>query len=102
MTYKVIIREEAQADAQEAYEYYEHQRTGLGEEFLMALIRRYDDLSEHPTHYSYIDEQSEKILRDAGIERFPYVVVFEITAEDVIVYAVHNTHKHQRGKLRKT
>ena len=111
MAYKVIIRGEAQADTQEAYNYYEQQRTGLyyeqqrtglGEEFLMALIKRYDDLAEHPSHYSYIEEQPEKLLRDARIERFPYVVVFEIKGEEVTVYAVHNTHKHQRGKLRRT
>ena len=68
----------------------------------MALIKRYDEPAEHPSHYSYIEEQPEKIVRDAVVERFPYVVVFEITEEEVIVYAVHNTHKHQRGKLRKT
>jgi hypothetical protein len=73
-----------------------------GEEFLMALIKRKDDLAEHPSHYSYMEQQPEKILREAVVERFPYVVIFEIIAEEVIVYAVHNTHKHQRGKLRKT
>ncbi len=102
MACKIIIREEALADTLEAYNYYEQQREGLGEEFLMLLIKRYDDLAQHPSHYSYIKEQPEKILRDAAVERFPYVVVFEIIKEEVIVYAVHNTHKHQRGKLRKT
>ena len=102
MAYKVTIREEAQADSQEAFDYYEQQRTGLGEEFLIALIKRYDDLAEHPAHYSYIEEQPEKIFRDARIGRFPYVIIFEITEEEVIMYAVHNTHKNQRTKLRKT
>ena len=68
----------------------------------MALIKRYDDLAEHPFHYSYIDDQPDKIFRDARIERFPYVVVFEITEKEVTVYAVHHTLKHQRGKLRNT
>ena len=102
MVYKVIIWEEALSDTREAYNYYEQQKTGLGEEFLIALIKRFDDLAEHPTHYSYIDEQYEKIFRDARIERFPYVVIFEITEKEVIVYAVHHTLKHQRGKPRKT
>ena len=33
MVYKVIIREEALSDTREAYNYYEQQKTGLGENF---------------------------------------------------------------------
>ena len=102
MVYKGIIREEALSDTLEDYNYYEQQKIGLGEEFLMALIKRYDDLAEHPSHYSFIDGQSKMIFRDAKLERFPYVVIFEIAEREVIVYAVHHTLKHQVGTLRKT
>lgn len=102
MAYKVIIRDEADRDAQEAYDYYEQQQPGLGEEFLMALVKRYDDLEKHPQNYGYIDTQPEKILRDTRIRRFPYVIIFEISDNtEVIVYAIHNTRKQPFNKLRK-
>lgn len=101
MAYKIIIREEAHADAMDAYNYYEGQLQGLGEKFLMALITSYDDLAEHPGNYGYIDEKQQKVLRDVSLERFPYVVIFEITGDSVVVYAVHNTHRLQRKKFRK-
>jgi hypothetical protein len=65
------------------------------------LEKRYRKLSAHPTFYSYIDEDPLKILRDVKLEKFPFVVVYEIIENQVVVYAVHNTYKHPRNKLRK-
>ncbi len=53
MSYKLIIKEEAIADMQEAYDYYEEQQTGLGERFLAALQERFASLSEHPQYYGF-------------------------------------------------
>jgi hypothetical protein len=66
------------------------------------LQQGYNELSANPTFYSYIDEDPLKILRDVKLEKFPFVVVYEIAEDQVVVYAVHNTYKHPRNKLRKT
>jgi hypothetical protein len=95
MSYQIVIKEEAYADTLEAYRYYEEQLAGLGERFLAALLQRYSNLSEHPDFYSYI-KAPEQLLRDVVLHGFPYVVVFEISGKDVIVYAVHNTHKRPK------
>jgi hypothetical protein len=101
MPYNLVIKEEAHKDAAEAYYYYETKVPGLGERFLNALKQRYFDLSVHPQHYSYINEDPLKILRDVRLPKFPYVVVFEIAGEDVIVYAVYNAWKDPEKKIRK-
>ena len=85
MPYKVVIKEEAHKDTIEAYEYYESKLFGLGERFLIALRQRYEDLSLHPQHYSFIAEDHLNILRDVKVNKFPYVIVFEISGSDVIV-----------------
>jgi len=69
MAYKIVITEQAKEDTQTAYDYYEEQRQDLGEDFLEELIKKYDDLAEHPLHYGYID--SRGIIRDVKIDRFP-------------------------------
>ena len=102
MSFTVIVKQEAHQDTIEAYNYYEEKQSGLGEMFLETLRHRYHELAEHPTYYSYIDEDTLKVLRDVRLEKFPYVVVYEIIDKEVIVYAVHNTYKHSRNKLRKT
>ena len=101
MPFTVIVKEEAHQDTVVAYNYYEEKSAGLGERFLTALQQRYNELSNQPSFYSYIEEDTKKILRDVKLRKFLFVVVYEITGTDVIVYAVHNTYKHPGNKLRK-
>ena len=102
MPFTVIVKQEAHQDTVDAYNYYEEKLAGLGERFLEALQQRYEELSANPAFYSFIDEDPMKILRDVKLEKFPFVVVYEIIETQVLVYAVHNTYKHPRNKLRKT
>lgn len=101
MAYLRIVKEEAHFDIANAYLYYKEKQPGLGEKFLQALIKRYDDLMQHPTHYSFIAEYPGKILRDVKLEKFPYLIVYEIINAEVIIYAVHNVHQNPNKKLRK-
>ena len=101
MTHTVIIKQEAHNDISEAYKYYEDKQHGLGERFLNALLKRFNDLSLHPEHYSYIKEDPLQILRDVRLEKFPYLVIFEIAGMQVIIYAVHNTYKNPSKKIRR-
>jgi hypothetical protein len=98
MAFKIIIKEEARLDSATAYYYYENERRGLGEEFLEELEKRYHDLESHPLNYGFIDDQ--QIIRDVKIDRFPYVIIFEVIDSSVIVYAVHNTYRHPKRRLR--
>lgn len=102
MSFTVIVKEEAHQDVNEAYSYYEEKSPGLGEKFLEALYKRYNEIANQPTFYSYIEEDPHRILRDVKIDKFPFLIVYEIAGNDVIVYAIHNTFKHPRNKLRKT
>lgn len=100
MPFNVVINAAANEDVLEAYRYYEKQQQGLGERFLSQLRKKYTALSLHPTHYGFIDEDPLKVLRDVRLEKFPYVIVFEIVENDVIVYAVHHLRKHPGNKPR--
>lgn len=101
MLYLLIIKEEAHVDIGNAYKYYEGKQIGLGEKFLQALVKRFNDLSQHPTHYSFIEENAKRIFRDVKLEKFPYVIVYEISNEEVIVYAVFNVHQNPAKKFEK-
>ena len=101
MSFKLIIKQEAHLDTIDAYNYYEENQLGLGEKFLLSLQKRYEDLIKHPNNYSFINEDETLKLRDVLLDTFPYLVVFEIIKDEVIVYAIHNTHKHPNKKIRK-
>ncbi len=57
MPYQLIIREEAYLEIIEAYNYYQSKSPGLGERFISELLKRYEEIANHPEHYSFIDEE---------------------------------------------
>ena len=101
MAFTVIVKEEAHQDTFDAFWYYEDKQKGLGERFLDVLEQTYQSLINHPEHYGYISEDTQKILRDVKLDKFPFVVVYEIIEKEVVIYAVHNTYTNPKNKLSK-
>jgi len=83
--------------AREAYLWYEKQRVGLGEIFLDELDECYDKLELWPESYQKIQKNFRQII----VNTFPYVIVFEILKNDVVVYAVFHTSRNPRKKFKK-
>jgi hypothetical protein len=98
MAYRIITLKSAAEDISEAYNYYEGLQTGLGDRFLAELIKRYNEISVHPQYYGFIDDQ--KIIRDVKLKKFPYLVVYEIKDEFVVINSVHNTYRNPDKRLR--
>lgn len=81
---------------QDAYIWYEKQREGLGEEFLKELDTFFNKIKTHPEHFSKI----KKSIRQVALKRFPYVIVFELINEEVVVFAVFHTKRSLGAKFR--
>ena len=94
MAYKLEIRPLATIEILEAFDWYELQREGLGVELLDELETFYTTLLHNPSSYGYYD----KPIRQGKINRFPYVVVFEIFEESVVVYSVFMTKQDPSKK----
>lgn len=56
MSYKIALRSLATIEIIEAYDWYELQRAGLGQEFLEELENFYKSLLRNPYSYSYYDK----------------------------------------------
>jgi len=93
MDYKLEIRPLATVEIFEAYDWYESKKEGLGIEFLHELENFYNSLLRNPFTYSYYDEP----VRQGKMSRFPYVIVYEVFDEKIVVYSVfmakQNPHK---------
>jgi len=90
MSYNVIFKEEADYDVFDAHQWYESRRTGLGNELLNEIEEYIKVLEQDPQIY-----QIRKLnWRYCPLKRFPYVIVFEIEKQDIVVYAVFNTYQH--------
>ena len=92
MKYNLLITKQAMLDEMEAYHYYEDIRPGLGDRFIESVENRYAALSQHPDYYSYSD--GNKIIRDVAIDGFPYLIIYEIAGDDVVVFSIHSTYKN--------
>jgi toxin ParE1/3/4 len=95
--YALVLKPRAIEMAKEAYEWYEEQQTGLGDLFLRELERCYDKLESGPALYNKIKKNFRQII----LKTFPYVVVFEIDNNDVVIYAVFHTSRNSRKKFKK-
>ena len=92
MAYNIIIFPAAETDTIEAHLFYETQQAGLGERFLESVEESYYKLSQKPQYYSYIS--SEKHLRDIKIKDFPFVMIYQIIEDKVLVLRVFNTNRN--------
>ncbi len=89
MTYRVKMLPEAEAEVAEAYAWYQEQRLGLGDEFLLSLEAVLGLLSRTPLMFG----ETYKNGRKALLRRFPYVVVYLVDEDTVIVTSVHHTSR---------
>lgn len=97
MKYSLEIKEAAVADMQDAYDYYEEQKFGLGERFLDIVETYLERVQNYLRHYQI----KRKPYREAFIIDFPFVVIYEIEESKIIVYSVFHTSKKPSKKLKK-
>jgi plasmid stabilization system protein ParE len=93
--YQVIMKSGAIKMAKEAYEWYDEQQPGLGITFLRELRDCRDNLESRPEAYQKI----KKNYRQLVLHTFPYVIVFEIIKNEVVVYAVFHTSRNPKKKF---
>lgn len=94
MSYKLIITSQAKHEIEEAYFYYETAQLGLGEIFLENLDWFFNKISNSPLEFP----QKRAPYREAFIKKFPFLIIFEIGEDSIVVYSVFNTRKNPEKK----
>jgi len=90
---KIIIRPEAEADIKDAYDWYEAQRKGLGEGFLLCIEEALSRASRNPEIYSIIYKEVRRVL----IHRFPFGVFFLEEEDSISVLAVLHARRNPKA-----
>jgi plasmid stabilization system protein ParE len=89
MAADLIFAPEASQDIDAAYDWYECQRVGLGEEFLGCVDACVQTICREPE----ICERVHEDYRRALVRRFPYSVFYEYVRGVVTVYCVFHTSR---------
>jgi plasmid stabilization system protein ParE len=83
-TYRLVVEPDAEEDVRAAFEWYNGERAGLGQESLNELTATFDRVREGPFTYQILRART----RHALLRRFPYAVYFSVVGDDVIVTTV--------------
>jgi plasmid stabilization system protein ParE len=95
VSHHLILKPRAEGDIQQAYCWYEDQRSGLGNEFLLSLEACLDNIKRNPLLYSYVHRE----LRRALVRRFPYGVFYLVEERTVVVLAVLDCRQDEEAWL---
>lgn len=98
MPYEVLLDPRAVSDIQQAIDYYEDQRLGLGKAFEMTIDEKINSLTINPffgIRYDYV--------RCLPIEKFPFMLHFSLNEEKqmVIIHAVIHTSRNPKIWVKK-
>ena len=87
--YTIEFKSEVYDDIKIAYDWYESQRLGLGEDFLLTLEESYSKIARTPKHYQII----YKSVRRKLVRRFPYGIFFVLQEDKIVILAVMHTKR---------
>lgn len=89
MTTPVILRRLAQREFDDAADWYEQQRVGLGAEFIEEVNRVLEQIAANPQLYGQVHNDT----REALVRRFPYALYYRIEPNQVLVLAIVHTSR---------
>ena len=88
MSLPVVLRDEATAEFDEAFDWYDARRAGLGPEFAAEVQRVFDRVSANPLMHAAVFAD----IRKGVVRRFPFCVFYRPHADRVEIIAVfHNS-----------
>jgi plasmid stabilization system protein ParE len=97
MSRRLIVRPEAEADADEAYRWYEQRRTGLGEDFFAVVDQALDLIERSPTAFPRVHKDVRRLLT----KRFPFAVFYVVTPDAIAILAIrHQASDPERWRSR--
>jgi hypothetical protein len=86
---KVSFLEPADKELQEAVDYYQQQRYGLGDEFMAEILLTLELIRMYPQAWP----QLSKRTRRCRTRRFPYGIVYRVQHDEVLVVAISHLHR---------
>lgn len=92
MKYEIRFDSKAENDVLEAAQYYERQRTKLGNEFLDRLKEASEIIQNHPRLFPL----SHRNYRRALLRQFPYALYYRLEHKNILVCAVLHQRQDQQ------
>ena len=89
---RILLRREAEAEIAEAIAWYEARGRGLGADFLRAFEAALSAIKRHPQAFPVIFKEA----RRAMLRKFPYSVIFTVSADEIIIVACFHAKRNPK------
>ena len=101
MGFPYRFNEQAHEEYIETYGWYEEKQAGLGDRFMDSVEKRLQQISEHP---EYFGKRRNNRFREAKVEHFPYMIVYEFLKQKGFIHiaAIYHSSRREGGKYRRT
>jgi len=83
MNRELIVEPEAEAEIDEAANWYDAQSPGLGADFLRSVGAALAIIQRNPFQYQIVYDE----VRRAALRRFPYGLIYSVSDREIIVAA---------------
>lgn len=93
--HKLTITLRAQLDISDASEFYEYKQQNLSDYFVLSLNECLNVIRFTPEIFKI----SFKNYREAKIRNFPYIVIYKVIDDEIIVTNIFNTYQNPIKKL---
>lgn len=86
---QIRLLEIAQIELDESIDYYNSESEGLGDEFLVEVLRALDRI----VNFSQAWHPFTNDTRRCQLRRFPYGIIYQLLDTEILVIAVANLHR---------
>jgi hypothetical protein len=97
MIYQVIVPESVYLELKETSLYYESKQKDLGLKFIVNWETAMEHLKESPLLY----QKKHKRLRTIKINKFPYLLVFEIIENKIYIFRLTHAKRNPKKLFKK-
>ncbi len=92
----VRLHPEAEGEFRDAVIWYEHQRVGLGAEFILCIDEAMERIRRNPEAYPKVYKSSRRIV----VRRFPFALFYDVSGTELRVLAIFHS-KRDPGRWKK-
>ncbi|WP_346882367.1 type II toxin-antitoxin system RelE/ParE family toxin [uncultured Algibacter sp.] len=97
MDYKLNVWNEVKINIIDGFKRYEDKRIGLGGEFVNEVEDMLNYIQKYPEHFQI---KHRNRYREAVLKRFPYIIIYEIIDNIVVVFEVFPTKDDPDNKVK--
>lgn len=97
MNYDLIVLPAAWNEIEEAIEWYESRKTGLGIQFFEHLDLYFELLKKNIANFQV---KRKPNIRELPLKTFPYIIIYEVFENKIVIYSIFNTNQNPLRKIK--